>query len=102
MSEFNPPQHRQDIAERGFFERIQLTHGRSNLRRRTKQEREQFPIIFGVDAAYSKNDVIAVATSIDCTNGNLLEYTEYRDEATFPYVPGLFFLREGPFVCESI
>lgn len=99
MSEFKPPRQRLDIAERRFFETIQVILAKSNAEKRVG---ERFRVICGVDAAYSNDDVIAVASSFDSSNGRLLENSEYRGKVTFPYVPGLFFLREGPFVCEAV
>jgi deoxyribonuclease V len=56
-----------------------------------------------VDAVYGEDDsVYAVASVIDTKNQKLVEHAEYSGSATFPYVSGLFFLREGPFACEVI
>ena len=102
MSDLCPRGQGLDIAERRFFERIQAILAKSNTGKRKEQGREQFRVICGVDAAYSNDDVIAVASSFDSTKGDLLEHSEYRGKVTFPYVPGLLFLREGPFVCEAV
>lgn len=58
--------------------------------------------ICGVDAAYDDDLVFAVASVFDIKNSNVIEKAEYTGRATFPYVPGLFFLREGPFACEVV
>jgi deoxyribonuclease V len=89
-----------DAAERSFFENLKLNlkidTGKSS--KKTKYER-----ICGVDAAYGKdNSVFAVASVFDTKTFRLVERSEYIGRATFPYVPGLFYLREGPFACEAL
>jgi deoxyinosine 3'endonuclease (endonuclease V) len=90
-----------DGAERSFFEKLQLhlktDEGKPSGRKRT------FGRICGVDAAYGEDDsVYAVASVIDTRNQKLVESAEYSGRATFPYVSGLFYLREGPFAFEVI
>lgn len=68
--------------------------------------------ICGADAAYSKEDeVIAVASILlsegekdnNNSSGNrVLETYTYHGHFTFPYVSGLFFLHEGPFVVAAV
>jgi deoxyribonuclease V len=89
-----------DTAERSFFENLQLylkiNTGKSS--KKTKYER-----ICGVDAAHGEDDsVFAVASVFDTKTFRLVERSEYIGRATFAYVPGLFFLREGPFTCEAL
>ena len=93
-----------DRAERQFFEDIQLLLAKSKrLVSSQNDTRPGFQTVCGVDAAYSRdNRVMAVASSFDTEKGELLEQSEYEGTATFPYVSGLFFLREGPFVCEAV
>ncbi|MDG6998966.1 MAG: endonuclease V [Nitrososphaerota archaeon] len=55
-----------------------------------------------MDAAYSSdlNRVIAVATLF--VDGHLEKTSIYTGRFTFPYVSGLFFLHEGPFVVAAV
>lgn len=56
--------------------------------------------ICAVDAAYRGDDVVAVASVFK--DGCLAEKSVYRGHCTFPYVSGLFYLREGPFAVEAV
>ncbi|HYC11650.1 MAG TPA: endonuclease V [Nitrososphaerales archaeon] len=84
-----------DPAEVAFFTELQriLSRGRillpGNLSR-----------ICAVDAAYSGDLVVAVASLFE--DGTPAETSTYIGRCTFPYVSGLFFLREGPFAVEAI
>jgi deoxyribonuclease V len=90
-----------DGAERSFFEKLQTLLKRDELR--TSNTKQNYGRICGVDAAYDEdNSVHAVASVYDSKELELLERSEYMGTPTFPYVSGLFFLREGPFVCEAI
>jgi deoxyinosine 3'endonuclease (endonuclease V) len=92
-----------DKAEIRFFETLQTMMARTlDSSRFPKSKREHPRIVCGADAAYSGNNVAAVASAIDTRNGNILEQSEYHGFATFPYIPGLFFLREGPFVTAAV
>ncbi len=87
-----------DVAEQYFFERIQTLLNSKKL----------FPFpkelvrICGVDASYRDQNVKVVASVFNVKKGELLEQATYEGRATFPYVPRLFFLREGPFVTEAV
>ena len=88
---------RLDPAEQLFFEKLQTflnPKQESHIKGRVRK-------ICGVDAAYAEDDVRAVATVLDA-EGRLIEQAESEGHATFPYVSGLFFLREGPFVTEAV
>jgi deoxyribonuclease V len=88
-----------DEAERLFFENLQLLLKREKVKSSKKRKYER---ICGVDAAYGEdNSVYAVASVFDAGNRKL-ERSEYSGKATFPYEPGLFFLREGPFACKAL
>jgi len=89
-----------DEAENYFFERLQeqiLKSPKNNVylpKLLTK--------ICGVDAAYSYNDNCVVAVAVSISKGNISENSIYRGRFTFPYVSGLFFLHEGPFVTAAV
>jgi deoxyribonuclease V len=85
-----------DIAEQTFFEGIQALLDSRQLSFPKKLGR-----ICGVDASYEDKHVKAVATIIS-VKGELLEQATYEGNATFPYVPGLLFLREGPFATQAV
>lgn len=55
--------------------------------------------ICAVDAAYLGNRVVAAASVFE--NGRLVEKSSYAGRCSLPYVSGLFFLLEGPFVAEA-
>ena len=56
--------------------------------------------ICAVDAAYRGNRVVASASVFD--NGRPVEDSHYSGNCNFPYMPGLFYMREGPFVVEAV
>jgi len=89
-----------DPAERTFFEGLQELLERQDQ----KSPKARFQSICGVDAAYSgdENRVVAVASLYSGRGGELIEESSYAGRATFPYVSGLFFLREGPFVNRAV
>ena len=90
-----------DEAEIIFFEEIQSLIGSSPSNKAVKLPRV-IERICGVDAAYSSegNRVVAAATVF--TNDRLEETSVYSGRFTFPYVSGLFFLHEGPFVVAAV
>jgi len=84
-----------DQAEIAFFSELQkfLRRGKTTLPRRVSR-------ICAVDAAYGGDRVAAVASVFK--DGQFLERSCYTGCCTLPYVSGLFFLREGPFVVEAV
>ncbi len=92
-----------DAAEYRFFGQIQIVLAESAKSIHELNLPNELQTICGVDAAYSPgNHVVTVATTLDTATGKVLEQLEYQGNATFPYVPGFFFLREGPFAYEVI
>jgi deoxyribonuclease V len=87
---------RLDYAEQLFFEKLQVFLEGKKVKRSREIRR-----ISGVDASYDGDNVAAVASVVD-SKGKLLEQAACKGHATFPYVSGLFFLREGPFVTEAV
>ncbi|MDV3278012.1 MAG: endonuclease V [Nitrososphaerales archaeon] len=53
-----------------------------------------------VDAAYRGNRAVAVASVVN--QGRLVEESVYEGSCSLPYLSGLFYLREGPFVVEAV
>lgn len=84
-----------DTAEASFFADIQR-----NLSRRKEFLPKEISRICGADAAYNGDRVAAVASVFD--DGRLVETSSYVGACTFPYVSGLFYLREGPFVVQAV
>jgi deoxyribonuclease V len=84
-----------DPAEAVYFSNLQrvLTNRRVALP-------ESVSRICAVDAAYRDDCVIAVASLME--GGTPAEESHYSGTSTFPYVSGLFYLREGPFVVEAV
>jgi deoxyribonuclease V len=84
-----------DHAEIAFFAELQKFIHRKKiplLRNVSK--------ICAVDAAYHGDRVVAVASVFD--RGRLAERSSYTGRCSLPYVSGLFYLREGPFVVEAV
>jgi deoxyribonuclease V len=84
-----------DPAEAAYFSNLQkvLTNRKAALPKDVSR-------ICAVDAAYRGDRVVAVASLFE---GRILaEETHYSGTCTFPYVSGLFYLREGPFVVEAV
>jgi deoxyribonuclease V len=84
-----------DEAEVGFFAALQkvLWKKRKLLPRRVAR-------ICAADAAYDGDNVVAVASVFE--NGRLAERSFYSGRCSLPYLSGLFYLREGPFVVEAV
>jgi deoxyinosine 3'endonuclease (endonuclease V) len=58
--------------------------------------------ICAVDAAYSTKGNRVLAAAVLFSKGELKETSLYSGSFTFPYVSGLFFLHEGPFVVRAV
>lgn len=56
--------------------------------------------VCAIDAAYRGDDVVAVASVF--RHELLAEKSVCAGHCTFPYVSGLFYLREGPFAVEAV
>lgn len=87
--------HALDQSEITFFEDVQ----RFLNRKRTPLPKE-ISRICAVDAAYSGNRVVAVASVLE--RGLFTERSSYAGRCSLPYQSGLFYLREGPFVVEAV
>lgn len=57
-------------------------------------------LICCVDVAYSGAEAFSAAVLLD--GGAVSDTSVYRGRPTFPYVPGLFYLREGPFAVKAV
>jgi deoxyribonuclease V len=88
-----------DKAETDFFSRIVELIGSPPKQVNLPESIER---ICGVDAAYSEHENRVVAAASLFENGKLIETVFYSGNFTFPYVSGLFFLHEGPFVVEAV
>lgn len=84
-----------DRAEVAFFASLQTL-----LRARAKPLPKNISRICAVDASYRSNRVAAVAT--EAVDGRVVEQSVYAGHFNFPYVPGLLYLHEGPFVTEAV
>jgi len=91
-----------DPAEKSFFERLQRLVDIS--------PRIGFPKsikrICGTDAFYSSSSsgsiVTAVASLLQAEDGRVLETCVHHGRSAFPYVSGIFFVHEGPFVVAAV
>lgn len=70
----------------------------------TKPEKTSFRLVGGVDVAYSKKDNTAFCTVVvmKVPEMELLEKVRAQAEVTFPFVPGLFYFREGPVITKAL
>ena len=70
----------------------------------TKPEKTSFRLVGGVDVAYSKKENTAFATCVvmKVPEMELIEKCRAQGEVTFPFVPGLFFFREGPIITKAL
>ena len=70
----------------------------------TKPEKTSFRLVGGVDVAYSKKDnsAFAVVVVMKVPEMELIERVRSQGEVTFPFVPGLFFFREGPTIFKAL
>lgn len=70
----------------------------------TKVERTSFRLVGGVDVAYSKRDTTGFATVVvmKVPEMELVEKVRAQQEITFPFVPGLFYFREGPVIMRAL
>ena len=84
-----------DEAEAAFFASLQRL-----MRARARPIPKRVSRICAVDASYSSNKVVAVAT--ESVDGDIVERSVYTGHFSFPYAPGLLYLHEGPFVCEAV
>jgi deoxyribonuclease V len=84
-----------DVAEVAFF---------ADLQRILSGKKCPFPRnvsrICAVDAAYRGDHVVAVATVFE--GKRLVETSSYVGACSIPYISGLFYLREGPFVVQAV
>lgn len=84
-----------DQAEVAFFADLQRL-----LRRKEVRLPRRISRICAVDAAYRGARIAAVASVFE--DERLVERSFYTGCCTLPYVSGLFYLREGPFVVEAV
>jgi len=84
-----------DEAETEFFAALQKL-----LSEEGKPLPRHIAKICAVDAAYDGDRVVAAASVFD--EGRMTERSFYAGRCSFPYITGLFYLREGPFVVEAV
>ena len=84
-----------DEAELGFFAEVQkLIHRKkSGLPKRLRR-------ICSVDARYGEGSAVSAASLFE--DGEQIAVSVYRGSFAFPYVSGLMYLHEGPFVVEAV
>lgn len=75
-----------------------------DLRSRVRLEPLSTPVtkVAGVDAAFLKEEVVAVAVLLSFPHLEVLEEAVARAPLEFPYVPGLLSFREGPAVMAAL
>ncbi len=55
-----------------------------------------------MDGFYPQGNHVIASASLLSESGQVLETHTYRGHFTFPYVSGIFFLHEGPFVVAAV
>ncbi|HIQ29674.1 MAG TPA: endonuclease V [Candidatus Caldiarchaeum subterraneum] len=84
-----------------FFKALQK--GVGNIAYHVVNEVEEVRYVAAVDAAYSKNGRIASASLVyDVNEDRIVEERSYITSVSIPYVPGLLFLREGPYMLKTV
>ena len=83
-----------------FFKALQL--GVSRVAYQASLGLSGFRYVAAVDAAYSGSRVAAASLVYDVEEDGVVEERRYVAEARFPYVPGLLFLREGPYMLRAV
>ncbi len=65
---------------------------------------EQMKLVAAVDTAYGKNAEVLYAAAVVVSYPDIeeVERSFQYDRVTFPYVPGLFFYREGPTMLKAL
>lgn len=84
-----------DEAELRFFSAIQSLM----IRKRTRLVK-RLSRICCVDARYTERRAVSVASLFE--NGKQVAVSAYRGTFSFPYISGLMYLHEGPFVVEAV
>ena len=82
-------------AELGFFAELQQL-----IHRKRSSPPKRLRRICAVDARYSERRAVSVASLFE--DGEQLAVSVYRGSFTFPYISGLMYLHEGPFVVEAV
>lgn len=77
-------------VQRGFAKKISLAH------------LNHFSRVCGVDVSYRDDGAVAAAVVRGFGTEVNAEVAYAEGDPTFPYIPGLFFLREGPLMTEAI
>ena len=83
-----------------FFKALQL--GVSRVAYQVSLGVSELRYVAAVDAAYSGNKVAAASLVYDVENNGVVEERRYVAETRFPYIPGLLFLREGPYMLRAV
>jgi deoxyribonuclease V len=59
-------------------------------------------LVAGVDAAFFDGEVVAAASLFTYPEMQHVRDSVYRGKTSFPYIPGLFFFREGPVALRAL
>jgi deoxyribonuclease V len=58
--------------------------------------------VIGVDVSYDNDIAFGCAIELDIVNRSVTKRETHRSKCEFPYIPGHFYLREGPIVKELL
>lgn len=59
-------------------------------------------IVTGVDVSYAENIAVGCAVVMDVESNEIIQTEQRTLECVTPYIPGYFFLREGPVLIELL
>ena len=85
-----------------FFIDLQLALGRLLEKFEEKIRVEELKVVAAVDAAYARNLMSLAAVEWDLQENKPIQQSSFVCEPTYPYVPGLLFLREGPPMLRAV
>ena len=83
-----------------FFKELQ--RGVGEIAYGHEDELGEFNRVLAVDAAYSREKIAVACVVYDLSLDDFIEEETYFSDVAFPYVPGLLFLREGPYMLEAV
>lgn len=91
---------RPDPSVTHFFAKLQALIAELNVL--NLDPKRELNLVCGVDAAYDRKRVVAAAVLYDRIKDEVVETKLYEGLGSFPYIPGLLYLREGPFLVRAI
>lgn len=89
-----------DLSVTEFFEQIQRIIGRMIISEPVQIN--DVENLCGLDVSYGGEEAVAAAALWSISHRRVIEKAEYRGKPSFPYVPGLLFIREAPLMLAAL